>query len=128
MPASRLDDNVLMDPTDLVWEQGELRVAKDIVFADEPPANDKLAPASRMCSRVAGLTLAGMTRHQDKDVWVVTVEVGLKTRGETVASAVELACEVEALAMGSIDDMATVAELVKAGQAIWSSGPTSRIG
>jgi hypothetical protein len=117
MPGSRLDDDVLMDPTELVWERGELRVAKDIVFADEPLTNDELAARIQGLLGRRGQMLAAMTRHQDRDIFIVTVEVGLKTRGETVGSAVEFASEVEALVVGSLDDMETVASLVKAGQA-----------
>jgi Schlafen, AlbA_2 len=117
MPASRLDDDVLMDPTDLLWDDGELRVGRDVMFAEEAPTSDELAARLRDLVARRGQTLAGITRYQDKDLWIVTVEVGLTTRGKTVASALEFADEVEAVVTGSLDDVATVATLVKAGHA-----------
>jgi hypothetical protein len=116
MPRSRLDDDVLFDPIELVWEQGEMRVSKDFALADEPPSTDQLIARIRPLLSPRR-TVAAIDRYQDRDSWILTVEISVNTHGQTVGSAIGFARDVETLMLASVDEIAGVVSLVRAGQA-----------
>jgi hypothetical protein len=118
LPASQLDGGVLINPTEVIWERGAMRVARDMVFADDAPSEDELL--ARIAGLVAkrGADRASSHRYLDDDLWVVTIEVPLFTRGRTIGSAIDLADDLEALAVAPIEELdpRRVAEIIMAGQ------------
>ncbi len=116
MPRSRLDDDILIDPVELVWVDGGMRVRRDFASADEPASVDELL-ARLSPVLTPRRTVVSLDREPQRDFWVVTVEMTVNTHGQAVKSAISLATDAEALMTASVDDRSGVASLVRAGQA-----------
>lgn len=118
MPASRIGDGLLIDPIEVIWDRGVMRVSSDAAFDNDAPAEDEILArvAGVVAARGAGEATANC--YFDVDQCIVTIEVPLRTRGLTVGSAIDLARNARARILTPIEDLgpAGAAEIILAGQ------------